>query len=178
MALKNMANSLTLYGHTHPSVFFTDNMSDKAFLERCFPSLKQGVVPIEKYGELETLEIPPPPIIEILPKDTSQSIDDAARLILNDVPEDQGCIVVGFDTEWNVELSPHGYVTSRGKTAIVQIAYERQIYVFQVRFYFLNQCSCFSHIIYRSVNSSLKAVCPTNSNFSLPIHVFSKWGVW
>lgn len=132
MALVNMEKSLSLYGHSQPQVFYTDNVSDKPFLERCFPSLRQDVVPIQKYGNLEPFQIPPPPTVKILLKDTSQSIDDAARWILNDVPQDSGSIFVGFDTEWNVDLSSRGYVTSRGKTAIIQIAYQNRIYIFQV----------------------------------------------
>lgn len=132
LALVNMEKSLALYGHCQPTVFFTDNVSDKPFLERCFPSLRHNVVPIEKYGDLEAFQIPPPPAVEILPKDTVQSIDNAARLILEDVPEDDGFIVVGFDTEWNIELSPRGFVNRRGKTAVIQVAYQNRIFIFQV----------------------------------------------
>lgn len=138
LALKSMEKSLTLYGQTHPSIFFTDNMADKAFLERCFPSLRNNVVPIEKYGNLEAFKIPVSPEVEILPKNTSLSIDDAVRSILDDVPPNEGCIVVGFDSEWNIELSPQGYIHQRGKTAIIQIAYQKRVYIFQVSF-----CSIF-----------------------------------
>src|SRR4051812_28155096 len=46
VALINMRKSLALYGHKPPSFFFTDNMSDKSFLEKCFPSLLENVQPI------------------------------------------------------------------------------------------------------------------------------------
>uniref|UniRef100_A0A8H8CGB6 3'-5' exonuclease n=1 Tax=Psilocybe cubensis TaxID=181762 RepID=A0A8H8CGB6_PSICU len=130
LPLKAMAKSLDLYGHSQPQLFFTDNITDKAFLERCFPSLRAGVVPVEKYADLEPFELPPQ--VKLLPKDSPHSINDAARSILDDVPQDQGYIAVGFDSEWNVELSSRGHVTHRGKTAIIQIAYQDCIYVLQI----------------------------------------------
>jgi len=51
-ALLLMKQSLELYGHQMPSYFFIDNMSDKAFLEQCFPSLTVDVVPVDKYAKL------------------------------------------------------------------------------------------------------------------------------
>jgi len=32
---------------------YTDNISDKGFLEKSLPSLCTGVVPVEKYGDLD-----------------------------------------------------------------------------------------------------------------------------
>ena len=57
-ALLLMKQSLELYGHQMPSFFFTDNMSDKAFLEQCFPSLTIDVVPVDKYVKLPLLNLP------------------------------------------------------------------------------------------------------------------------
>lgn len=143
LALTSMAKSLSLYGNSQPMAFFTDNITDKGFLERCFSSLRRDVVPIEKYGELEAFEIPLSPIIKILPKDTVQSIDNASRLILDDVPPDEGSIVVGFDTEWNVELSPRGFVNHHGRTAVIQIAYKGNVYIFQVWIKNVMEINCF-----------------------------------
>ena len=53
LALKNVRDSLSLYGHPQPALIYTDNMSDKQFLEDCFPSLRQDVTPVEKYGHLD-----------------------------------------------------------------------------------------------------------------------------
>lgn len=127
-----MRESLNLYGHCQPTVFYTDNMADKQFLEHSFPSLRDNMVPIEKYGHLDAFKIPYPPEVEIIPKDTVHSINDTARLILDDVPQDEGFLVVGFDSEWNVEISAHGNVQNRGKTAVIQIAYQNRVYVLQV----------------------------------------------
>ena len=126
-----MSKSLNLYGHSQPSIFYTDNMADKQFLEECFPSLRQDVVPVEKYGHLEEFVIPLN--IPIFVKNTIDSINDAARTILEDVPQDEGSIIVGFDSEWNVEVAAGGRVMRRGQTAIIQIAYANRIYIFQVR---------------------------------------------
>jgi hypothetical protein len=52
--------------------------------------------------------------------------------ILNDVPANQGEIVVGFDSKWDVELAPQGFVCAAGNTAILQVAYQQCIYILQV----------------------------------------------
>ena len=130
LALQNIHDSLDLYGHPQPSLIYTDNISDKKFLEDCFPSLCEGVTPVEKYGHLEELVVPSE--VPILIKNTSEAINDAMHTVLDDIPEDEGLIVVGFDSEWNVEVSPQGKVTHRGRTAIIQIAYKGRIYILQV----------------------------------------------
>lgn len=133
-ALARMRTSLNLYGHRQPLLFFTDNMADKHLLETSFPSLRNDVVPLEKYANYDPLEIPAD--VQVFTKDSTHSIDLAVSTILNDVPDDHGEIIVGFDMEWNVELSPQGFVRSSGKAAIIQIAYKKRIYVLQVRFNF------------------------------------------
>jgi hypothetical protein len=112
LALKDVRNSLTLYGHPQPSIIYTDNISDKKFLEDCFPSLRQGVTPVKKYGHLEELVIPLS--VLILVKNNPNAINDAMHTILDDIPQDQGSIVIGFDSEWNVDVSAQGRVTRRG----------------------------------------------------------------
>jgi hypothetical protein len=86
MALKDVNNSLKLYGHPQPSLFYTDNISDKKFLEDCFPSLRRGVTPVEKHGHLEEFIIPSN--IPILVKNNTNAINDAMRTILDDIPLD------------------------------------------------------------------------------------------
>ena len=130
LALKDVRNSLTLYGHPQPSLFYTDNMADKKFLEDCFPSLRHGVMPVEKHGHLEELVIPSS--IAILVKNNPNAINDAMQTILDNVPQDEGSIAIGFDSEWNVDVSAQGRVTRRGRMAIIQIAYKNRIYILQV----------------------------------------------
>jgi hypothetical protein len=130
LALVHMRESLVRYGHLQPKIFFTDMPVDRQFLENVFASLCEEVVPVEKYAHLEPFDILS--AVEILPKDTIASINDALSTILDDVPQDDGYIVVGFDSEWNVELSPQGYVRNGGKTAVIQITYQNRVYVLQV----------------------------------------------
>jgi hypothetical protein len=130
LALVCMRESLVRYGHLQPKIFFTAMPVDRQFLENVFASLCEEVVPVEKYAHLEPFDIPS--AVEILPKDTIASINDALSTILDDVPQDDGYIVIGFDSEWNVELSPQGYVRNGGKTAVIQIAYQNRVYVLQV----------------------------------------------
>ncbi|EKM74049.1 hypothetical protein AGABI1DRAFT_133695 [Agaricus bisporus var. burnettii JB137-S8] len=128
IALTRMRNSLEQYGHKQPMLFYTDNMADKQFLENSFPSLQLGVTPIEKYANLEPLNI----TSSIVVFDSTESINNAVSTILDDVPVDHGEIVVGFDSEWDVELSPQGFVRSVGNTAVIQIAYKKRVLILQI----------------------------------------------
>ena len=133
VGLDGIQKSLQNYGHSQPKVFYTDNMADKQFLEASFPSLREGVVPVDKYGNLETFTIPNH--IPIFVKSTVTCINDAMSTILNDLSDSdhEHKLVVGFDSEWNVEMSGDGRVIRRGDhTAVIQIAYENRIYVLQV----------------------------------------------
>lgn len=123
--MQDMQNSLHLYGLKQPSLMYTDNiLADRDFLESMFPSLREGVIPIEKYCHLEPLTLAPD--IQVFLKNTVQSINDAMSTILNDLSESSDShITLGFDSEWNVEVSGNGTVFHCGKTAIVQIAYEK-----------------------------------------------------
>ncbi|KAJ7586237.1 hypothetical protein C8J56DRAFT_1052609 [Mycena floridula] len=129
--LMNMRESLVLYGHEEPKVAYTDNMADKAFLEKCFPSLRSNVIPIEKYSYLEPLQIPD--LTQVFVRKDSISIDNAVQTIFNSFgPDDESTICVGFDAEWNVYRSDSGFVSGRGHTALIQIAHEDRVYIFQV----------------------------------------------
>ena len=44
------------------------------------------------------------------------AINDAMHTILDDIPQDQGSIVVGFNSEWNVDVLAQGRVTCQGQT--------------------------------------------------------------
>ncbi len=126
-ALKKMAESLELYGHEQPEVFYTDNMSDKGMLEGIFKSLLESVIAVEKHADLPVFAIDEGVTTTVL--DSVPAIDNTMRAIMDDVPHDGGFIVVGFDSEWNVETGVNGRVTGRGSTAV---AYQRHIYILQV----------------------------------------------
>ncbi|KAJ6494329.1 hypothetical protein C8R45DRAFT_793580, partial [Mycena sanguinolenta] len=57
LALNRMRESLDRYGDDQPAIFYPDNMANKDFLERCFPSLRDAVVAVQKYPHLDALEI-------------------------------------------------------------------------------------------------------------------------
>lgn len=58
-ALAKMRESLTMYGHSPPQVFYTDNVAaDKNFLETIYPSLTNNVIPVEKYSNLLPFTVP------------------------------------------------------------------------------------------------------------------------
>ncbi|KAJ7035239.1 ribonuclease H-like domain-containing protein [Mycena alexandri] len=104
----------------------------KDFLERCFPSLRDGVIRVEKYSHLPTLEIPPDVSICVIK--SVDEINTAMRTIIQDIPDNsnQQKIVIFLDSEWNVEISDRGYLTGRGQTAILQIAYKKMVYIIQL----------------------------------------------
>ncbi|KIK66744.1 hypothetical protein GYMLUDRAFT_238979 [Collybiopsis luxurians FD-317 M1] len=129
-----MQDSLTIYGHTSPSIFYTDNMADKEFLENAFPSLCEDLVPIEKYSNLEPLTILEDEVTISSPLQTAPDIDSQMQAIIQLLPDDDRNtqVVVGFDAEYNVEVSSHGHVNSCGHTAIIQIACGKNIFILQV----------------------------------------------
>lgn len=131
-ALHEMKSSLDLYGHGQPTVFYTDNVTaDKQFLEQTFPSLRIDVTPIEKYAHLPPFEIPSNVLVQV--KNTVSAINDDARKIFDSLSSDGASqIIIGFDTEWNVEGLVHGGIVSRGATAVIQIAHKDTVYIFQV----------------------------------------------
>ena len=53
-----MRESLKLYGLEETEPFYTDNISDKGFLEKCFPSLLKEVQPVDKYAKYPVYPIP------------------------------------------------------------------------------------------------------------------------
>jgi len=110
-------------------------MSEKGFLEKS-SSLRTGVIPVEKCGDLEEYCLPPD--AEIIIKNEPSSINAAMETILDDVPSDDpdAQIVVGFDSEWNIEVSVGGRVQEHGHTSVIQITYKNWVYILQVSLFF------------------------------------------
>jgi len=105
-------------------------MSDKAFLEKCFPSLTVDVVPVDKYAKFPLLQLPPEIRVHI--KSTATQMTSALACIqekLAAMSQDEK-IIIGFDMEWNVDLTPGQY--RKETTAVVAIAFENDIFVLQV----------------------------------------------
>ena len=104
-------------------------MADKQFLEASFPSLQEDVVPVEKYAHLNALVLD----AQIVVKHSAQAINDIALSILDSIPDgENSTIAVGFDTEWNVDLSQQQRGAGQRATAIIQLAYGKQVYILQV----------------------------------------------
>jgi hypothetical protein len=131
LALSRIQHSLQLFGHKQPELIYTDNMADKAFLESTFPSLRCNVIPVEAYGHLEPFVLPAD--IDICVRCEEQAINAAMATILNHVSEELADpdVIVGFDCEWNIAISRDGR-HERGDIAIVQIAFEKRVYILQV----------------------------------------------
>lgn len=128
-----MQASLEMYGHIQPQVIYTDNpAADKQFLENIFPSLKKDVIPVEKYQTLKPLVLPDDIAISV--QSSASGIEEALAKITDDLnTEDETAhIVVGFGAEWNVDVIQRG--VSR-PTAIIQIAYGKWIYIFQIAWF-------------------------------------------
>ncbi|KAF8241015.1 hypothetical protein L208DRAFT_2796 [Tricholoma matsutake] len=134
LALKRMRESLDLYGQKQPELFYTDNMSDKSFLKSSFPSLRADVKPIDKYSHLEPFLLPAD--VKVCVYNDEQSINAALSMIINDVLEEESDpeLALGYDSEWNFIISDNGR-HERGEIAIIQIAYQKQVYILQVRIF-------------------------------------------
>ncbi|KAJ7262374.1 hypothetical protein C8J57DRAFT_1513378 [Mycena rebaudengoi] len=63
--------------------------------------------------------------------DTQISISNAMRSICDEIPVN-GYIVIGFDSEWNVDVVPHGRLSGQGPPAIAQVTYKDRVYVLQI----------------------------------------------
>jgi hypothetical protein len=124
--LQQMSQSLTLFGHEQPQAAYTDNIADQPLLERCFPSLRADVIPVEKYSHLPLFTIPS--TISITACKEIGQIDHAIRTIL-DLAGDNPNFTVGFDMEWDVDMQDN---YRQDVTAVIQIAYENHIFIFQV----------------------------------------------
>lgn len=171
-ALLKMQESLEKYGHSQPKVFYTDNpAADKNFLEGIFPSLTEDVIPVQKYPTLKPFVCPAD--VDVSVQSSASGIESALAKITDDldVADENSCLAVGFDAEWNVDLVRGG---GPQPTAIIQIAYRKWVYVFQVYYLYYLMVHCHSITYSRSVTSM--------GNFQqlfVPfflIHKFSKLG--
>jgi hypothetical protein len=126
-----MRESLTMYGHSQPALFYTDNMSDKSLLETAFPSLRKGITPVEKYSNLDPFTLTDNVQVDV--RDNESAINAALSTILDDLPTKSSDpdLIIGFVAEWNIGISDTGGFM-RGGIAIVQIAYQKRVYILQV----------------------------------------------
>lgn len=128
-----MFDSLNTYGLPHPEVFFMDTMLDKNMLEKHFPSLTKGVTPITEHGKLPLFEIPSH--ISITCHWNVTDIQDVIHTLIDQASEGQ-MLTVALNTEWDVDTHAcHHHVPDPQTTAILQLAYGNNIWIFQVSIY-------------------------------------------
>jgi hypothetical protein len=132
IALTRMNHSIYLFGLEPPRVIFTDNLADKPMLERHFPSLREGIHPVNTYGDLPLLQLPSGCVPKLCR--TSTQINSAILSLVDLLSNDDGeSLVVGLDTEWDVDLnSRREGVPDCHRTGIMQLAYNNNVWIFQV----------------------------------------------
>lgn len=135
IALDASSKSLTTYGRSQPKAFYTDNVQgDRQLLESSFESsLLKELVRIEPHGHLEILRIPDDVQVRVIREE--REIDLVCSRIIGEL---QGMaegedLVVGFDSEWNVDFVANDRFQHHGPTSIVQLAYKDTVYILQVR---------------------------------------------
>ncbi|KAG2216459.1 hypothetical protein INT45_014178 [Circinella minor] len=126
-AFDSMRDAYNMYGHDHPEIFFTDNVTgEQAFLSSVLPSLTQDVVPV-KLSDIKTNNqlpvVPIPENVNIIILSTYNEIKRTFETMLEDKP-----FVVGFDCEWPYDK----YTGTQGKLALIQIATSRNIWILKL----------------------------------------------
>jgi hypothetical protein len=108
-------------------------MLDKNMLEKHFPSLTKGVTSTTEHGELPLFKIPSH--ISITCHRNITDIQDVIRTLIDQSSEGQ-MLTVALNTEWDVDThAHHRHVPDPQTTAILQLAYGNNIWIFQVSIY-------------------------------------------
>lgn len=134
--LQLMQASLAANGHSPPAMMFIDNIKAEAsFFEAAIPSLGRNVRHI------------PPPSVDGLPAAAlpegyqchyirnREEIEQACNAILRRMEREQAVSqkkelwACGFDTEHSCSMDRG---VARGQTALIQLAFETEVFVFQV----------------------------------------------
>ncbi|KAJ7830165.1 ribonuclease H-like domain-containing protein [Mycena olivaceomarginata] len=133
-ALEGIVKSLSAYGLPQPILGFTDNVaSDAATFMQYMPSLAEGVSPVEtsEYPDLPQLVVPDDVQWHLCLE--GNKIEVACSGILTLIKEedsDDVSIDIGFDMEW--EFTTGMGASGPQKTALVQIAVDKVVYLFYV----------------------------------------------
>ncbi|CAO3654611.1 unnamed protein product [Mucor hiemalis] len=152
----NMMASYHKYGFELPQIFYTDNViGDRAVLEEVMPSLLENVEHIKPtqaeliqrngaYSNLPLAQLPAD--IEVVVYDTSEDIDRCCLQILVDASCFTTGVSIGFDCEWAyqgsvIPLNERASVLFR-EVSLVQIAYESQVYLFRVHYFYQDTFPC------------------------------------
>jgi hypothetical protein len=129
--LEAMVKSLGDHGLPQPVLGFTDNVaSDAATFLQCIPSLGENITPVrlDEFGDLPMLSLPSD--VTPLVCNTEAEIESACLEILGLLVDDNSKLHIGFDMEW--EFNTEGYSFGSQKTALIQIALSKIVYLLQV----------------------------------------------
>jgi Domain of unknown function (DUF6729)/3'-5' exonuclease len=129
IALTEMRCSLEKYGHDQPALFYTDNISDKPFLERSLPALRKDVQPFDKYAKFPPFSLPDKVVIVV--KSTPTQIQDALGTIQDAlIDSNNSHVIIGLDVMWDVNIEA-GHAEQR-KPAVIAIGHKTHIYILQI----------------------------------------------
>jgi hypothetical protein len=124
--LGHIPKSLAMFGHCPTQVVFTDNvLADKRELERIFPELLKDVVPVPEYSTMEPLHLPDD--WTIVPLTCTHQVNMRMNIIMNHHSETKP-VITAFDLQFPVDDT----TGIRGPVALIQMAYEKTVYLIQV----------------------------------------------
>lgn len=124
--LYRIPQSLTMFGHCLTEVVFTDNVkADKHELQKIFPQLLKDVVPVPEYSVMEPLDLPDD--WSVIQLTSTHQVNMRMNIIMNHHTEAKP-IIAAFDVQFPVD----GATGIRGLVAVIQIAYEKTVYLIQV----------------------------------------------
>ena len=122
--------SMKMFGHPPIEIMYTDNVADAPFLQECFPSLLEGVHPINPYSELPPLCIPTS--IQPTLARTQEEIHNVMLCLFSDgsdIPE----VNVAMDMEWSVSLNEYTRtVQSTGTVDVISLAFDNKVYILHI----------------------------------------------
>lgn len=124
--LAKIPDSLTMFGHVPTEVVFTDNVrADKHELEKIFPSLLKDVIPVPPYSTFEPLKLPE--CWTVVPLTSTHQVNMRMNIIMSH-HTDIKPVITSFDMQFPVD----GSTGIRGLVALIQIAYDKTVYLIQV----------------------------------------------
>ncbi len=129
--LEGIVTSLKSLGLPEPILGYTDNVAqDIGTFVACIPSLGANVnsVQLDEFSDLPHLALPQD--VSIHTFSCTSEIQSACLNILDLIRNDEVVLHVGFDMEWEFSTGLTG--TGPQKSALVQIALPKIVYLFQV----------------------------------------------
>ena len=129
--LEEIVTSLKKFGLPEPELGYTDNVAqDIGTFVACIQSLGKNVdsVQLDQFSDLPQLVLPQD--VSIHTFGTMTGIQSACLNVLDMIKSDQTIFHIGFDMEWEFSTGLAGLGSQ--KTALIQIALPKIVYLFQV----------------------------------------------